>query len=93
MSPDEDVALFRRRWIQNRAFALWLQAGRPEGCSDLYWYMAERQYMATVQPELWAQAMEQMGLSATGVENITIELTTRYRKPRTQRWNWKRDGF
>src|SRR4051812_29435920 len=35
----------RNAWIQERAYNLWLEAGRPHGTDQEHWYRAERELL------------------------------------------------
>lgn len=45
MTPMSDVE------IRDRAYALWEQAGRPEGQDMAFWMMAERELSAQAEPQ------------------------------------------
>jgi len=67
----------RNAWIQERAYHLWLEAGRPHGADQEYWYRAERELIEV-----------EGGSSAKGTEEA-IPVTTTQRaaeakEPRTQ---------
>ena len=58
----------RETRVQEIAYQLWLQEGRPEGRADAHWYEAEAVYDAEVAgDDLKSDPLDELALSETAV--------------------------